>query len=73
MFLQFITTYSVQAYEYNDVATQFWTDLAARGNGKHLNLTQFESIVDIMMGICYREQGPDMFEVSIIYVPCQRC
>ena len=57
-----VKIYAVQASE-NTRANFFWQDMAKMTGGKRLLLSQFETIVDTMMAICYREQGAEFFEV----------
>ncbi len=57
-FHQGVRIYGVQCYQ-NSAATPFYRDLADMTSGKHLNLKQFDTIVDMMMAICYREHDPN--------------
>ena len=59
--------YAVQCMA-NSSASYFYEHLAKATTGKHLNLDAFGTIVDMMMAICYRETGPEFFEVTIIYI-----
>ena len=61
LFSQGVRIYAVQAQN-NSRADYFYEALADRSHGKRLNLDQFETIVDMMMAICYRETGPAMLE-----------
>ena len=60
---QGVRIYSVQAYD-NVTAKPFWEKLATMSHGKHLNLSKMDTIVDMMMAICYREHGVEFFDVS---------
>ena len=59
--MQGVRIYAVQAGK-NSAADHFWKDLAKMTDGKHLDLEQFSTIIDVIMAICYRETGPDFFE-----------
>ena len=43
----------------NKVATPFWKELAESGDGKHLSMDNFSTIVDLIMAVVYREFAPD--------------
>ncbi|KAI6183767.1 VWA domain-containing protein [Aphelenchoides bicaudatus] len=51
-----VTIHSVQCLNRSH-ATNFYAELARRGNGCHLLLDQFSSIVDLVMAVCYRESN----------------
>lgn len=53
--------YSVQAYPC-DTYQWFWKSLADMTGGKHLQLSDFASIFDFLMAICYLEHGVEYFE-----------
>lgn len=44
-------------------ATKFFSKMAELTLGRHVNLTNFSSIFDFLMMICYREGNPDMLPV----------
>jgi hypothetical protein len=58
--------YAVQCLgDTNTQATIFWQELSRRTCGKYLQMDELETVVELMMAICYKEAGhPDMFEVS---------
>ena len=45
-------------------AGTFWKDIAALTGGDHLKMDKMDSIVDILMAICYREGGDHFLDVS---------
>lgn len=51
-----ITVHGVQALNRNH-ATDFYAQLARQTGGCHLPLTQFSSVVDLIMAVCYRESA----------------
>ena len=53
--------YSVQAYP-NSKYDWFWKGMADMTAGKHLQLSDFSSIFDFLMAICYLEHGVEFFE-----------
>lgn len=55
--------YGVQCLNHPE-AGDFWRDVAALTGGQHLKLDTLTSLVDIIMGICYREGGHDFIQVS---------
>ncbi|ELU17322.1 hypothetical protein CAPTEDRAFT_219551 [Capitella teleta] len=56
-----VSVYGVQCLK-EDRATPFWVDLAARTGGRHLQLDEVSSVVDMIMAIVYREHGAGFFE-----------
>ena len=62
--LQGVRIYAVQC-QTNAKATFFYEHLAEKTYGKHLQLDEFPSIVDILLAICYRETGAEYFEVYL--------
>lgn len=67
-----IRVYAVQALHGNYA---FYRQVANRTEGFYLKLDQFSSIVNFIMAICYREQGPEQLqnfetEVHLFYVRC---
>ena len=60
---QGVRIYAVQCQNEKGAA-EFWKELAHRTRGHHLKLDQFNTIVDILMAICYREHSAEYFEVS---------
>lgn len=58
-----VRIYAVQCSK-DGRADFFYKHLAKETDGKHLQLDQFQNVIDMLMAICYREQGPDMFLVS---------
>jgi hypothetical protein len=53
---QGVSVYSVQALNRRH-ATPFYRELAHTSGGFHLSLDQFAEITDILMAICYRQDG----------------
>jgi len=53
-----IRVYAVQAMSHHQ-ATPFYSSVANITKGYHLQLDQFQSIVDFIMAICYREHSQD--------------
>ncbi len=58
-----VRVYAVQCQQ-NEAADHFYKYLAENTDGKWIKLGQFQDVVDMLMAICYREQGPDMFLVG---------
>ncbi|XP_071118228.1 uncharacterized protein [Haliotis cracherodii] len=40
----------------------FYTTISAESGGRYLQLKDFSNVFDLLMAICYREQGTDMLE-----------
>ena len=57
-----VRIYAVQCQR-NPSADFFYKHLADNTDGKWVQLDEFQNVVDMLMAICYREQGPDMFLV----------
>ncbi len=55
------TVYGVQCLNRSH-ATPFWREIAETTGGFHLTLDQFASVNDLLMAICYRQQGIDPLE-----------
>ena len=53
-----IKVYGVQALNYHGSA-KFYKEMATRTAGFHLNLNQFSEVVDLVMGVAYKQAGPD--------------
>lgn len=53
---QGVSVYAVQALNRRH-ATQFYRELANTSGGFHLSLDQFAEITDMLMAICYRQDG----------------
>src|SRR5262249_8030236 len=53
---QGVSVYAVQALNRRH-ATPFYRELAHTSGGYHLGLDQFAEITDILMAICYRQDG----------------
>lgn len=64
MSLQGVRVYAVQCKN-EPGAEVFWRELADKTGGKHLQLDEFRTIVDIIMAICYREMGAMPLQVII--------
>ena len=58
--------YGVQAKNHIRAAP-FYKGLADRTQGRHVNLSDFSSIFDFLMMICYREGNPDMMPVRFYF------
>ncbi|ELU10024.1 hypothetical protein CAPTEDRAFT_193317 [Capitella teleta] len=56
-----VSVYGVQCLK-EDKATPFWAELAERTAGRHLQLDQVGSVVDMIMAIVYREHGAGFFD-----------
>lgn len=56
-----VKIYGVQCGK-NSAATPFYKKISNVTGGKHLDLTDLGSIVDMLMAICYRERGAEMFD-----------
>ena len=61
-YFQGVRIYAVQCHN-NESATHFYKHLADKTFRKHLNLSEFPSIVNMLLAICYRETGAEYFEV----------
>ena len=59
---QGVRIYAGQCHN-NESATHFYKHLADKTFGKHLNLSELPSIVNMLLAICYRETGAAYFEV----------
>ena len=53
--------YGVQCHERKNVE-YFYRDISRLTGGRHLKLSEFSTIVDMMMAICYREHGAEFFD-----------
>ena len=53
-----INIYGVQALGRRH-ATDFYKEIAAKTGGFHLNLQQFSAITDLVMAVCYKQDGAD--------------
>ena len=45
-------------------SSAFFKTLAETTEGQHLKLSQFGTLCDALMAICYRERGADFLQVS---------
>jgi len=60
---QGIQIYTIQALDRRDQnASQYYANLAEMGGGLYLRLDQFTDIVELVMGITYRQVGTDRVE-----------
>ena len=55
-----VRIYSVQC---GNGADKFYNDIARRTGGHHLKLSDFKNVFDLLMTVCYRERGDDLFNV----------
>jgi hypothetical protein len=55
---QGVKIYSVQAMSYSR-SRNFWSEIAKIGGGHHITLDQFAYITDMLLAICYQQQGPE--------------
>lgn len=58
---QDIAVYGVQALNRSH-ATPFYTELANKSGGFHLNLDQFSYITDMFLAICYKQSSDDQLQ-----------
>lgn len=58
---QDIATYGVQALNRSH-ATPFYTEIANKSGGFHLNLDQFAYITDMFLAICYKQSSDDQLQ-----------
>lgn len=58
---QDIATYGVQALNRSH-ATPFYTEIANKSGGFHLNLDQFAYINDMFLAICYKQSSNDLLQ-----------
>jgi hypothetical protein len=56
-----INVYAVQALGRRH-ATSFWQEVAAKTGGYHLKLDQFSYVRDMIMAVCYKQQGNAQLE-----------
>ena len=63
-YLQGVKVYGVQS-GHDKGCTKFFSKMAELTDGRHVNLSNFSSIFDFLMMICYREGNPDMLPVSL--------
>ena len=61
--VQNVRIYGVQCLDHKEAGT-FWRDVAALTGGRHLQLDSLQSMVDLIMAICYREGGHLFLDVS---------
>ncbi|XP_045195672.2 uncharacterized protein LOC123551071 [Mercenaria mercenaria] len=54
-----VRIYSVQCHSYN--SDKFYSEIARRTDGQHLKLSDFKNIFDVLMTVCYKEKGDDLF------------
>ena len=65
MTLQGVKVYGVQS-GHDTGATAFFSKMAEITLGHHVGLSDFSSIFDFLMMICYREGNPDMIPVRAV-------
>jgi hypothetical protein len=53
-----VKVYGVQCLNRSH-ATFFWKEVAQKTGGMHITLDQFDSVRDLLMAICYQQQGHD--------------
>lgn len=56
-----IHVYAVQALN-RSCSTSFYKEMAQRTGGFHLNLNQFSDVRDLIMGVCYKQQGEEQLQ-----------
>ncbi|CAH1795314.1 unnamed protein product, partial [Owenia fusiformis] len=56
-----VKIYGVQCQDNVD-SSKFFKQISSQTGGKHLKLAEFQTIIDMMMAICYREHGVEYFE-----------
>ena len=47
-----------------DQSTKFFRTMTQMTEGQHLKLSQFGTLCDVIMAICYREKGAEFLQVS---------
>jgi len=62
-----IKVYGVQALNYPG-SRKFYEEMATRTGGFHLNLDQFSEVVDLIMGISYKQVGDDKLTEYVDHV-----
>ena len=55
-----VRIYSVQCKSYSN-SDAFYKSLAKRTDGRYLKLQDFKNVFDLLMAVCYREGGDDLF------------
>ncbi|KAH3864180.1 uncharacterized protein LOC127870262 [Dreissena polymorpha] len=55
-----VRIYAVQCGSYS-TSDKFYSDIARRTDGQHLKLSDFTNVFDMLMTVCYREKGDDLF------------
>ncbi|XP_046566866.1 uncharacterized protein LOC124275380 [Haliotis rubra] len=62
--LKKLTTMGVKIYgvECGGGGIEFYTTISEQSGGRYLQLKDFSNVFDLLMAICYREQGADMLE-----------
>ena len=63
-YLKGCKVYGVQS-GHDKGCTKFFSKMTEMTDGRHVNLSNFSSIFDFLMMICYREGNPDMLPVSL--------
>ena len=63
-YLKGCKVYGVQS-GHDSGCTKFFSKITEMTDGRHVNLSNFSSIFDFLMMICYREGNPDMLPVSL--------
>lgn len=56
-----VRIYSVQCHNYG--ADKFYKDIAKRTDGRYLKLSDFKNVFDLLMSVCYKEKGDDLFNI----------
>lgn len=59
--LKDISVYGVQALDRNH-ATYFYQEIAKSTGGFHLKLNQFSQVTDMILAVCYKQQGNEQLE-----------
>ena len=65
--LQGVRIYGVQVND-NDRSTEFFRTMTEMADGQHLKMSQFDTLCDVIMAICYREKGAEFLSVSALCV-----
>lgn len=47
----------------SDKSTMFFRKMTEITDGQHLNLSEFGTLCDVIMAICYREKGAEFLQV----------
>ena len=61
---QGVRIYGVQVNE-TAKSTEFFKTMTEATEGQHLKLSQFGTLCDVIMAICYREKGAEFLHVSV--------